>query len=84
MPDREEATTEDGSAPELTLIATLRQAFSAKVGCEMRYNLVHMWDVIDEDCDGLLDEHGSDLVERLINGEPIEKRKRCLACALLL
>ncbi|GAM87751.1 hypothetical protein ANO11243_057780 [Dothideomycetidae sp. 11243] len=70
--------------PEITLIASLRQAFAAAVRCEMRYNLVHMWYVLDEQCSALSDGR-EDIVtaaiERVVNGELLVIR--CQRCRLL-
>ncbi|TKX23900.1 hypothetical protein C1H76_3838 [Elsinoe australis] len=74
----------DGEPPSPTLIATLRQAFSNTVNCEIRYNLVHMWYVLDEECAELADskeEVVRTAIERIVNGEPLEHR--CGRCRLM-
>lgn len=74
----------DGPPPQLTLIATMRQSFAALVGCEMRYNLVHMWYVLDERCGPLVDprdEVARKAMEKVVNGEKLEVR--CARCMML-
>ncbi|KAF2153112.1 hypothetical protein K461DRAFT_267752 [Myriangium duriaei CBS 260.36] len=73
-----------GPPPETTLIASLRQTFAAEMGCEMRYNLVHMWYVLDERCIALSDSNEdvvTKAVEKVVNGEELEVR--CGRCRML-
>ncbi|KAF4549472.1 Hypothetical protein D9617_21g096930 [Elsinoe fawcettii] len=82
--DERQIHDQDGTPPPPTLIATLRQAFSSAVNCEIRYNLVHMWYVLDEECAELADtkeEVIKSAIERIVNGEPLEHR--CGRCRLM-
>lgn len=79
MPARQEELP-DGSAPPPTLIATLRQSFAKQADCEMQYNLMNMWYVLDEECGDLCctdDARVEKAIEKLVNGEPLEAGKRC-------
>lgn len=80
MPARQEELP-DGSAPPPTLIATLRQSFAKQADCEMQYNLMNMWYVLDEECGDLCctdDARVEKAIEKLVNGEPLEAGKRCM------
>ena len=82
--DSRQIHTPPNPVPEMTLIANLRQAFAAAVKCEMRYNLVHMWYVLDEQCAPLSDGREQVVtraIERVVNGEPLEIR--CGRCRML-
>ncbi|PNS19781.1 hypothetical protein CAC42_7748 [Sphaceloma murrayae] len=82
--DSRQTHNDDGAPPPPTLIATLRQAFSTAVKCEIRYSLVHMWYVLDEECAELADSDEKVVqtaIERIVNGEPLERR--CGRCRLM-
>lgn len=72
----------DGRPPPPTLIATLRRTFAKIAVCEISDSIASMWDVLDGECTDLLsDDKGTDVLERLINGEALEPVRRwCLAC----
>ena len=82
MPSRQEPLP-DGSPPPTTLIATLRRTFAQQCQCEIEFNLMHMWYVLDESCGALADSEERKVthaIEKLVNGEPLEKGKRLLHC----
>jgi len=80
MPARQEERS-DGTAPPLTLIATLRQCFAKQADCEMQYNLMNMWYVLDEECGDLCctdEARVESAIEKLVNGEPLEASRRVM------
>lgn len=74
--------TDDGQASRPTLIATLRQCFAKAAGCDMQMNLVHMWEVLEDDCTDLVNDYKhEEVLERLVNGEMLDKVTRwCMTC----
>jgi len=81
--DHRQQPLNDGTSPPATLIATLRKTFARQNDCEIQYSLMHMWYALDEECGALADSDEAkvtDAIERLVNGEPLEKTRRLIHC----
>lgn len=70
--EERQAPSEGGTPRAPTLIATLKQALAAKLGCEIQHNKVLMWDVLDSECADIEDDAKSiEVIDKLVNGQAL-------------